>query len=85
MRIIVRSKRNKDVDLRLPTRMIFNSFTGTIGAGIVNKYIHTNNGVKLKAGDLRRLMREINRIKKKYPGLNLVEAEADGEVVKITL
>ncbi|HOJ47839.1 MAG TPA: hypothetical protein PLD48_03070 [Bacillota bacterium] len=86
MRIVVRSKERKNIHLRFPTRMLFNGFTGTIGAGIVNKHIGTDSGYKLRASDLRRLMREINRIKKKHPKLDLVEVHsADGDEVKITL
>jgi hypothetical protein len=86
MRISVRSHGSKNIRLRFPTRMIFNSLTGTIGAGIANKYIDMDNGFKLKARDLRRFMREINRVKKKHPDLNIVEVQStDGEGVTIIL
>lgn len=84
MRIIITSPNERTIRLALPTRMLFNGFTARIGAGTINKYIPEN--IKISSRDLSRLMKEINRMKHKYPGLELVNVESgSGETVKIML
>lgn len=85
MRIIVKSPNEKPIRIILPTRLVFNKLTARIGAGAINKYIPSKK-FKINSHDLHRFMKGINRIKHKYPGLVLVDAESsDGEKLQIRL
>lgn len=85
MRITIQSPGKRPIKLAFPTRMIFNSFTASIGGRAINKYVSTDE-VDLNSADLKRLMKEINNIKRKYPDFVLVDVQgSDGETVKITL
>lgn len=85
MRILIQSPGERAIRLRFPTRLLFNSLTAKIGAASINKYMSAEN-MKLSSRDLKRFMKEINRIKHKFPGLELVNVEdKDGERVIIRL
>lgn len=85
MRILIQSSGEKAIKITLPTRMLFNSLTASIGAKAIRRYVSTDD-VKLSSADLRRLMKEINKIKKRFPGLLIVDVESsDGDIVKISL
>lgn len=85
MKIIIQSPDKRPIKIAFPTRMLFNNFTATIGGWAINRYVTTEQ-VNLSSADMRHLMKEINRIKRKYPKLVLVDVEgSDGESVKITL
>lgn len=85
MRITIKSPNEKTIRIILPTRLLFNSLTARIGAGVVNKYVPSDK-LKLKSRDLQKFMKEVNRIKRKYPGLLLVDLESSkGETVQIKL
>lgn len=85
MRIYIQSPGERAIKLRFPTRLLFNGLTAKIGAASINKYVPTDT-LKLSSDDLKRLMEELNRIKHKFPGLELVNVEAkDGERVIIRL
>jgi hypothetical protein len=85
MKITIQSPNEKTIRLGFPTRMIFNRFTAKIGAASIRKYVSTED-TDISSDDLKRLMKEINRIKSKYPDLELVNVESsDGEKVTIRL
>ena len=85
MRITIKSPDKRTIKLAFPTRMIFNNFTAMIGAASIRKYVSTKE-VSISSADLRRLMKEINRIKRKCPDFELVNVESsDGERVEIKL
>jgi hypothetical protein len=85
MRITIKSPDFKTIRLIFPTKLLFNTLTARIGCGIINKYVPSDE-IKLSSQDLRRLSKEIIRIKKKYPDLILVDVvSGDGEQVQIKL
>lgn len=69
--------------LWLPSRMVFSG----LSASVVGKYVRfSDTGVKLTGEQLRRLFREIRRLRKQLPDWNIVEiAAASGESVCIRL
>ncbi|NMB43002.1 MAG: hypothetical protein GX995_02580 [Clostridiales bacterium] len=84
MKIKIISK-EKNINLNLPTRLLFNGLTARIAAKAINDNVDTNN-LELTSKDMKRLFDELNRIKRKYPDLVLVDVEsASGEIVKIKL
>ncbi len=85
MRIIIKSPGEKTIKLAFPTRMIFNGLTAKLGAASINKYVSVDD-VNISSADLKRLMKEINYIKGRYPHLELVNVESsDGKKVVINL
>lgn len=85
MRIIIESPGEKTIRLIFPTRLLFNNLTALIGAGTINKYIPSSSP-RISAGQLRGLIKEINRVKRKYRDFVLVDVESsDGDIVKIVL
>ena len=85
MRITIQSPGERTIKLSIPTRLIFNGFTAKIGAASIRKYV-SSDVVKISSADLKRLLKEFNRIKHKYPDLELVNVESsDGERVTIRL
>lgn len=85
MKIIIKSPNERTIRLIFPTRLLFNSLTAKIGAAALKKYVPSDK-FKIKPRDLHKLIKEINRIKRKYPGLVLVDVEtSDGDIVKIKL
>ena len=85
MKITIKSPEEKTIRLVFPTRMLFNRFSAKIGIKTINKYISCDN-IKVSSHDLRRLAKEINRIKHKYPNLVIVDVESsDGHMVQIKL
>jgi len=85
MKIIIKSSDYKSIRLVFPTRLLLNGLTARIGAGAINKHLHPDN-FKIKSGDLRRIIKEIHRIKRKYPDLVLIDLESsDGDKVQIKL
>ncbi len=85
MRITIQSPGERTIRLVLPTRLLFNSFTARIGARTINKYVSFDN-MKVSSSDFRHFIKEVNRMKHKYPGLELVDIESsNGEIVKIRI
>lgn len=85
MRIIVESHDEKPIRLIFPTGMIFNRLTAAIGSSAIKQHLGTDLS-EFKSADIGRLFREIRRIKRKYPHLELVSVDdADGDKVRITL
>lgn len=85
MRIIIESPGEKTIRLIFPTRLLFNNLTALIGAGTINKYIPSSSP-RISVGQLRGLIKEVNRVKRKYRGFVLVDVESsDGDIVKIVL
>jgi len=86
MRIYISSPREKTINLRFPTRLVFNKLTAIIGAKAMNKHIQTDEKLNISSHDMKRFFKELIRMKKKYPDLYLVDVEsADGDVIKIIL
>jgi len=84
VRIKIKSD-DKNINLYFPTRLLLNKLTARIAANAINSNSETNN-LKLSAKDLEKIFAEINRIKRKYPKLELVNVEsASGETVVISL
>lgn len=85
MKITVKSPGEKSLKFAFPTRMLFNGFTAKIGAASIRKYVSTEV-TDISSADLRKLMKEIRRIKDHYPDLELVNVESsDGSSVIIRL
>lgn len=86
MRIFIRSADNKIINIVLPSSLIFNNITAAIGAKIINKHVSADENYSIRTKDMRIIIRELNRFKKKYPTLNIVDIESsDGNIVKIML
>lgn len=84
MKIKIKSE-GKNINLVFPTRLLVNRFTASIGAEVINENSGSGD-MEINAKDLQKLFNEINRIKRKYPKLVLVDVEsANGDIVKITL
>lgn len=82
MKIVLGSSNGKTIKLMFPTRFLFNSITATIGTKIICKYVQKD----VSSHDLRRFAREVNRMKKKHPRMNIVDIESvDGDIVQIRL
>lgn len=75
MRISIREKGKLRFFLVFPSRLIFNRFSSTLAAGIINKKLEKNDGVKIPASSLCRLSRSIMKYKKQNPGWKLVQVE----------
>lgn len=88
MRISVDSG-GKITNIRIPSRIIFNSLTATIaGSAIISKSIQScaKREVKVDARTARAVFREINRCRARYPDWILVEVDsAGGEQIRIRL
>lgn len=81
MRITVKQPGCMTFWVGLSAWMAFNSLTGKIAAKAVE-----SKGVKLGRQDMLRLVKELRRMKQKYPRLELVSVEAaDGSRVRIQL
>lgn len=88
MRIYVKSPGSRTINIVLPTRLILNNLTATIGTKQINKYIgeNTQEAVSISPQEVRKFIRLIHQLKKKYPNWYIVDVEsADGEIVKIKL
>ena len=96
MRIYVKSPGKRAINIALPTRLLLNNITATIGTKQVNKYIRKNAQEEvglssleeelISSAEVRKLISFIHKLKKRYPDWYLVEVDsADGEVVKIKL
>lgn len=83
MRILVHGAGEKPIRVVFPTRLLFNGLTALLAKTAVQKYAP---GEHLRASDLHRLMRELNRMKRIHPNLELVSVDsADGDHIRITL
>ncbi|MGN0985735.1 MAG: hypothetical protein ACI4OU_04510 [Candidatus Enterenecus sp.] len=81
MRITIASG-EKAIDIRLPSRLLFNSVTAAIaGPAIVAQSMKNCGGpeVELDRRTVRALFREINRCRRRFPDWCLVEAESGGK------
>ena len=88
MRIYVKSPGSRTINIVLPTRLILNNITATRGTKQINKYIsnNTQEEMNLSSIDIRKFIKLIHQLKKKYPDWCIVDVEsADGEIVKIKL
>lgn len=86
MKIVIKSSEGKNIKLVLPTRLMLNGCTASLSAWLINRTATEEAGIIIDAKSLRLLMKEINRMKKKYPDLLLVDVESkDGEKIQITL
>ncbi|ODU57173.1 MAG: hypothetical protein ABT01_02700 [Clostridium sp. SCN 57-10] len=86
MRILVHAAGDKTIRVVFPTRLLFNSLTALLAKTAVQKYVPGEAGAHLQAHDIRRLMRELNRMKRIHPHLELVSVDsADGDHIRITL
>ncbi len=86
MRILVHGAGEKPIRIAFPTRLIFNGLTALLTKTAVQKYAPDQVGARLRARDLRRLMRELNRMKRIHPHLELVSVDSsDGDHIRITL
>lgn len=84
MKIIVKDS-DTNLNLKIPSGMILNTITATILPKALNK--KSGGEFKLTGKQLRPLVREINRFRKKHKDWVLVEVEEDstGERVIIKL
>ncbi len=83
MRIRIQESGGHRYRLTLPTRLVVNAVTATVCA----KVFRDRDPVKgIDGRELRRWARELHRVRKKHPGLLLVDIEsANGETVQIEL
>ncbi len=86
MKIYIKSPGTITVRLIFPTRMLFNRLTAAIAEKLLKEHAALFKDADISSADLRRLAREVNRMKKKHPHLCLVHVEsAGGDIVKIYL
>lgn len=79
------SGKQRNLDLSIPNRLIFNGITVRIACAAANKEI-MDADAKISPAAMNTLFSEMNRMKKKYGTWNLVEVEStDGEKIRITL
>ena len=84
MRIKVKGE-GRNVDICLPTALIFNGITAEVAAHSMGKYAPARDN-NLSAKQMRALFSEFRRIKNKYGTWTLVDVQtSDGETVKIIL
>ena len=84
MRILVQSK-GKRIHLVLPTQVIFSAPVAWIGLTAMRKYV-PDSVRNLQPEAIRKLFREIRRMKRKYGSWDLVEVDSrSGEKVFIRL
>lgn len=75
--------------LRIPSGLIFNSFTATIaGSAMISAAVKKHGGrdFSVDARTARAIFREINRCRSRFPNWSIIEAESsDGSSVNIQL
>lgn len=77
MKIIINSSdENKEIKIKIPGRLIFNSVTAAVAPKLISK--EEGPEFTLTGKQLRLLVREINRFRRKHKDWVLVEVE-DGE------
>ncbi|MFA7673152.1 MAG: hypothetical protein WCY62_04785 [Clostridia bacterium] len=87
MRIQIHSD-SKNINLVLPSWMVFSDLTAAIAAKVIRKHDkdEKDDGYLPSRRDLCRIMRELRKYKRKYGHLDLVDVQsADGDIVKIVL
>lgn len=84
MKIIINSS-DESKEVKIPGRLILNSVTATVAPKLISK--NAGSEFTLTGKQLRPLIREINRFRKKHKDWVLVEVEDghSGERVVITL
>lgn len=83
MRIIVKSQEAKNINITLPTGLIFNRIILSIALRALNKEMPKNN-IRLKQKDKRQIIKLLRRMRRKHPNLELVNVESsDGDIVKV--
>lgn len=82
MKIIIKES-EKEIKITIPYRLVFNSLSSIILPKMINK----NAEIEITSKQLRLLIRELNRFKKKHRNWVLVDIEdgESGEKVVITL
>ncbi len=70
MRIHIKTK-EKNIRLRVPSRLIMNRFTAYIGISLLHR--KHDIPVGFTAHKLQQLFREVHRLKKKYPKWSLID------------
>jgi hypothetical protein len=88
MRLKIHSDDNKNINIALPSWMVFSDLTAAIAARIIRKHqkAEGEDGWFPSRKDLCRIMKELRKLKKKYKHLDLVDVQsADGDMVKIVL
>lgn len=88
MKIIIKDS-DTNRNITLPSRLILNSLTATLAPKLINKKIKggkNNSKISVTGSQLRRLIREINRYRRKHKDWVLVEVEegttGDSVVIK---
>lgn len=87
MKIIIKNS-DTNMNLTLPSRLILNSLAATLASKWINKKINgSGNDVKLcvKGNQLRKLIREINRYRRKHKDWVLVEVEEETTGDKVVI
>ena len=84
MKIKVTSEGKKLIALSIPTALGINYLSATIAPFFINRKV--KNGKKIKVRSCWKFVRGFNKIKKNFPGLDIVEVEtSDGTYVKISI
>ena len=83
MKIIINGNdRHVPIKLLFPTGLVLNRLTVTF----IPKALKDNCGITITRKQALRLIKELRRCKKRFPGWKIVEVKsADGECVEITL
>lgn len=81
MRIEVQQSEGRAIRILLPSGLVFNGLTARIAA----RHIMPQNGVKITGRQAAALVKELNRFRKRHPEWVLVEADSQGNRVKIKL
>ncbi|HOD93632.1 MAG TPA: hypothetical protein PLT91_07190 [Clostridia bacterium] len=85
MRIQIKSKDEKNINLLLPTSLVLSNLTAVIAASAINKKIDKKD-CEISSRDLCKLMAVMRKVKKKYGRFELVDIQSsDGDIVKIVL
>ncbi len=84
MKIIINDS-DKEIKIKLPYHLVFNSLSATVLPKVINKNAESEGVITSK--QLRQLMRELSRFRKKHRKWVLVDIEngETGEKVVITL
>jgi len=86
MRIEIKSAGKKAIKLRIPTALLFNNLTAKIALESLKEHIKVEENPSLSPEDIKLIIKELRRMKEKYPKLQLVDIEsAEGDIVKIIL
>ncbi|MCI8553677.1 MAG: hypothetical protein HFJ80_01870 [Clostridiales bacterium] len=81
MRIHIQTETGKRLCLLFPTRLMLNRLTAAVAAGILRRRREKAAAPDISSRELRHLFRTLRRMKRRHPGLPLVEVWSTGCLV----